>query len=411
MLENRASVDVVLLLFPQVLAHVDFDGLSHDALWDITRGLEDFNSIVASIRFTNSQENCLPSNFMHNTVPHHMIALRNNSLTGFTAPPAAAVGLLNFESLELDTVIHNSFRNVGDTIKPIPFLKVLNILAKERSRYIAVLTHRVLTSNEDFLHLAHTVRKKDFSWITDPRVSGAVKWQSDKSHLAPSASNTSDYHSASGSSFSASFSSNSLPRLGKVVLPTLNQDVIAIGEFVIREQEFAAKFLQIVCHSTNFVKRTLNGKHFKVTFEASPTKTPTKLKAISGIPLSTPSPFGSPSDSPISSSSKRQGRKGSASERLSRRASASEGEVKKSVCFADSADYSVMVQLTQLYMDALWKCFNGHLLEHLNDVAWGGTDAVRHQLGCLYHCDDIVAMLVVRMLQQLSVNGECKSCV
>ena len=392
-----------------MLAHADLERISEDSLWDITRGLEDFNSIIKTVRFTNSQENSLPSNYMHNTVPHHMIALRNNSLTGIGSS-ASSSGVVNFEGPGFDAVIHNSYKNIGDTIKPIPFFRVLSILAKERSKYTAVLTHQMLTSNEDFLHLIRTVKKTDFSWIKDTRVSGAVKWQSDKSHLAPSPSvNTSDYHSASGSSFSASFSSNSLPRLGKVVLPTMNKDVLSVGDMTEREQEFAARFLQIVCHSTNFVKRSVHGRHFKVTVEASPTKTPTKLKAQSGIPSNSPSPLASPSDSPTPSSAKSpHSRDGelTPNPRRRKRSPVEEEPERKSVCFADSADYSVMVQLTQKYMDLLWQCFSGHLHDYFCDLSWGGAEAYRTHLGSLLHCDDIVVLLVVKMLQQISSNGK-----
>ena len=296
---------------------------------------------------------------------------------------------------------------------------MLNILAKERSKYTAVLTHRILTSNEDFLHVAHTIKKSEFSWTKDIRVSGAVKWQNDKSNALSSNINTSDYHSASGSSFSASLRSNSLPRAGKIVLPAITKDAMSLCEFTEREQEFAAKFLQIVCHSTNFVKRTVNGKHFKVTVETSPSKTPTKLKASLGLQFDpkTPSPYVSPSESPDSSTQRHskevqdKNRHTTRSPKPHRNRSQDEGEedgqiVRKSVCFADSADYSVMVQLTQKYMDLLWQCFNGHLLEYLNDMSWGGVDAVRTQLGSLQLCDDTVTMVVVKVMQQLGTIGK-----
>ena len=394
-----------------MLAHADLERINEDSLWNITRGLEEFNNIVATISFSNSQENCLPNNSMHHSIPHHMIALRSSSLSGCTL--ASSTGFLNFDGLDSEAVINNSYRNIGDTIKPIPFIRVLNILAKERSKYTAVLTHRMLTSNEDFLHVAHTIKKTEFSWTKDIRVSGAAKWQNDKSHTLSSSINTSDYHSASGSSFSASFSSNSLPRVGKIILPSISKDVVSICEFTEREQEFAAKFLQIVCHSTNFVKRTVNGKHFKVTVDTSPTKTPTKIKAAHGIQMDTPSPYVSPNDSPISSTSKQSQdnrRRNQNSPKPHRSRSHDEDEddsqdIRKSVCFADAADYSVMVQLTQKYMDLLWQCYNGHLLEYLNDMSWGGVEAVRTQLGSLQHCDDAVAMVIVKMMQHLSTDG------
>ena len=389
-----------------MLAHVDLERINEDSLWNITRGLEEFNNIVAAITFTNSQENCLPSNYMHNSVPHHMVALRSGSLSGCTL--ASSTGLLTFDGLDSEAVINNSYRNIGDTIKPIPFIRVLNILAKERSKYTAILIHRMLTANEDFLHIAHTIKRTEFSWTKDIRVSGAVKWQNDKSHNTLSSSvNTSDYHSASGSSFSASHSSNSLPRVGKIILPSISKDVVSICEFTEREQEFAAKFLQIVCHSTNFVKRTVNGKHFKVTVDTSPSKTPTKMNAVQGISPDTPSPYISPNESPISSTSKKSQDR-SRQNRRSRSQDEDDDEnqnVRKSVCFADSADYSVMVQLTQKYMDLLWQCYNGHLLEYLNDLSWGGVEAVRSQLGSLQHCDDAVAMVIVKTMQHLSTNG------
>ena len=402
-----------------MLAHADLERISEDSLWNITRGLEEFNNIVAAISYTNSQENCLPRNNMHNLVPHHMIALRSSSISKCTSASSYSSGLLTFDGLDSDAVINNSYRNIGDTIKPIPFIRVLNILAKERSKYTAVLTHRILTSNEDFLHVAHSIKKSEFSWTKDIRVSGAAKWQSDKTPGLSSSVNTSDYHSASGSSFTASLSSNSLPRAGKLVLPAITKDAMSLCEFTEREQEFAAKFLQIVCHSTNFVKRTLNGKHFKVTVETSPNKTPTKLKAVPGLHFDngTPPPFASPNESPLSSTSKharetRENRRNSANSPVCRRTRSEDEDqedgqaLRKSVCFADSADYSVMVQLTQKYMDLLWQCFNGHLLEYLNDMSWGGVDAVRTQLGTLQLCDDAVAMVVVKVMQQLSANGK-----
>ena len=106
---GKYCIDMVIFISVlQVLAHADLDRISEDSLWNITRGLEEFNNIVATISFTNSQENCLPRTNMHNLVPHHVIALRNGSLSKCTL--ASSAGFLTVDGLDSEAVINNSYR-------------------------------------------------------------------------------------------------------------------------------------------------------------------------------------------------------------------------------------------------------------------------------------------------------------
>ncbi len=414
-----------------MLAHADLEKISQDSLWAITRGLEDFNNTVNTISLSQSEQaarNDLST--LHQSTPHHMIGLTNRSSFSVVTPMHSP---LLKGSLEQDAILKNSYRNLSDSIKPVPFIKVLSILAKERSKYTAIMTHHLITSNEDFLRLAYTAKRTDFSWSKDMQVSGAVKWQSDKSGQQQ-VINTSDYHSGTGSSISNSHSSGgSLPRVGKILVPTITKDAESIREFADRESEFAAKFLQIVCHSTKFVKRVPNGRHFKIMIESgSPSKSPTKLKAPTGLHL-TPTPSMDMEDSPSPSRASNHGIKHdqdnkSANKKPKKVSKLSphfrtesperssglptvlyQGEegtsLRKSVSWGDSADYSVMVQLTQKYMDLLWQHLGNHFSDFLHVLAWGGVDSVRDSLGSILHCHDAVTMLVSRMMSQLSTHG------
>lgn len=352
-------IDRLIRIGLQVLAHTDLERLDQEALWGITRGIEDFNSIVSAIRYEKAQESLSLSPSLAHSERHPL-------------------------GVFCDAVIMNSYKNIGESIKPIPFMRVLHLLASERSKYVAVMTHRILTTSDPFMHLVFSNKLNFYNWCdVGPGVPDRTKLNG---------ATTSDYYSGTGSHTSLSTGPVAVRTAGApLTIPTsvagstsssvnntpdLTRQVSSVVDFASREQEFAAKFLQIVCHSTNLLKKPgLQGsrKGGEAPGELRPNGSRSDLLSEDSAPGTLTSTMKS--------------------------------EKRKTVSWGDTADNSVRGQLTQKYLDMLWQFFANHLFEFFHEPIWGGPDAVKGELGHLGLMPDAVAMLVIRMIQQLCARG------
>ena len=131
--------DQLIQLGLQVLAHCDLDRFTRDSIWSITRGLEDFNVIVSAIRMEIQHESSASSFITIKSF--HKPSLGQNCLLPF--PLASHI---------------NSYSCMGENTKAISFSRVLTVLAAERSKYAAAMTHRFYTASEDFLKLVNSGR-------------------------------------------------------------------------------------------------------------------------------------------------------------------------------------------------------------------------------------------------------------
>ena len=203
----------------EVFAHCNVDTLTPEIMWNITRGLEDFNNIVGSLR----------------------LSYQMDKSQNFGANPF------------LDQVTSHSLLLNSSLIKPlktIQFTKVLNILANERSRYAAKLAHQFFTCNEHFVRLLTTGNLPKFEW-------GDYLPHQNQPHSVMMMTDTSDYHTFTGSN--ASLNATYL-QIGYVRAPDLSNLSSPLVEFSAKEQEFAESFLLIVCNSTSLLRKNEPGK-------------------------------------------------------------------------------------------------------------------------------------------------------
>ena len=335
----------------RVLAHCDPERLGHDALWSITRGLEDFNNIVTEVKAENQHE-------MMGTPKQAMLFHGGGSQTLH----CSSLSLAHFNPAQ-----SNSIKNLGESLKPIPFSRVLNLLACERAKYAAASTQEFFTTSEEYLNLLLKEKQSAFSWVENPQRQRAGKVGTE----------TSDYHSASGSHVSLS---TAMLKVGNSVAPDLSKLHSPLGEFARREQNFANKFLQIVCHSTSLLRKPntcgFGQRIHPASRKSQSNNAPKASKAHA--------PSRNHDDEPALSKSDPK---------------------RKSVSWGDAAEVTIISQLTQRYVDLLWQYFGNHFVEFLRNPIWGGIDNTLDHLGNMVLIPDIGIMLLVRMIQQTCLKG------
>ena len=336
-------IDRLINIGLRVLAHCDVEKLREDTLWGIMRGLEDFNLAVSTIS-GHSNHAMIGGSVSHDSAIAHSDRGQNNGLTS-----------------QLDKISQaNSYHNLSIGIKPIPFARVLNVLANERSKYIASIVHKFFTTHEQFLQISQCQNVADYSWEEK------VTKEGDK-QTAPSCGETSDYYTASESS--------AVVQIGSVVAPDLSQNMCPVIAFSQMEYDFAVGFLQIVCHSTNLLRRPVArqpSQHYNAETERT---------------LSTKT-------------------KGCATRNDTDTRRSSEAE-RKSVSWSDAKEVTIIQQLVTRYMQLLWQHFGRQVLELFQRPAFDGlTDTSNGQLGSIILCPDAVVMVIMHMVRQTCVKGE-----
>ena len=253
----------------QVFAHGNVNSVTHEMISNVTRGLEDFNNIINGVqtltRHPTSKYGIQSSNTRHN------YSLRAEST--------------------------NSISNLGEYVKAIPFSRVLNILATERSKYAALAAHRFFTTNEEFVKLLYSGRLPDYLWSEESTSHVTDKFDKD----------TSDYHTATGSMTSLSAA---ILKIGSIRAPDLSDSDSPLVEIAHQEHQFAENFLMIVFSSTNLLRRHDQSKSRR------------GVKYSQSVSFSMRPPRG---DTPVLSRS---------------------DSLRKSVSWGDSADSSIKSQLT-----------------------------------------------------------------
>lgn len=341
----------------EVLAHCALDALTADVLWNITRGLEDFNTIVVSFRA-------------------HVVAEGVYS-------PQSSLAARHLPSLYLHPALANSGRRLSDGIRAVPFHKVLGILANERSRYAALLTHRFFTASDAFLAALRTATHlPPFEWEDDPvsSVSGVHLHSRFLSSPPPVAAG----EAVGGSQASLNLA---LLHVGSVRVPDLSGLPSPLVEFSQKEQQFADNFLQIVCNSTSLLRKndatSNNNSHHNHHHGRSKAKARTDFK----VPLS---PV-------VSRPPKAQGETPVLSRSDSRR---------KTVSWGDNADTSIRTQVVATYMDTLWQHFGRNLDLFLDEPAWTNrVGLLRSELGSIFLQRDTVCAMLRHMVEHICVKG------
>ena len=334
----------------RVLAHCDTAHLTQEMLWAITRGLEDYNTIATEI----SPE----------------IAPTKQRLS-----PLSVIG----------------------NVKPVPFLHILNLLASERAKYAAAMTHQFFSASDEFLALVLRTRLPDYTWGEDVIRPGArTNSGAQLGSAAGSTSDTSDYHTGSQVSLSTA-----MLRVGTITAPDLSRHMSPIVDFTRREQEFAGKFFHIVCASTSLLK-----KSSVLPSTAQPSIPTPRTKRVSLRYQNHPKPDSTPPPaSTLKSRSDNDVLMPLKTDKEPRKTQSTPNSSRKSVSWGDSAEVGIIQQLTYKYLDLMWEYFGAQLGDFFVAPVHGGVDSTAGQLGNIRLCKDIVSILIVRMIQQTCLKG------
>ena len=347
----------------KVLAHSDLDRQTEDSLWGITRGLEDFNNVVMLIKSESSHNHSL-----------------RWAQQGEWWNPTTSRNVLKYSTRQM-ALDMNSYRYLGETVKPIAFGQVLKLLAGERAKYAAASTHHFFTGSNELLRLVLKNKLPEYSW-------GKVYSNCEQS--LRSLADTSDYHSASSSHTSNKIS---VLRVGNLILPDLSQKVSPLVDFARKEYDFAQHFLQIVCASTMLLNKSPR------------------------LPHCTPSQRGQRNtehvpnfvNSPDLVAHRGSGRKVKGFSSRSKNQHEQHFDLKdstrKSVSWGDAGKFTQIRQLTLAYMDLLWQYFGDYLTEFFQRPVWGGSEAAQGQLGTIHLWPDVISMIVIKIINQTCVTG------
>ncbi|XP_070540726.1 uncharacterized protein [Ptychodera flava] len=242
-------VERIVRIGLQVFAHTNLSRVTQDSLWNIARGVEEFNSIVQHY----NRVNCNRERYRFPSSSTSSLSTSGSGLHG------------------LQVTCSNSVHNYGEKLKTVPIHKVLSILACERSKHAAKLTFKFFTSNKEFLSIANT-KLPNFDWQTYPR---------DDKVKSAYPSNTSDYHS-DGSMGSVT---SEILRVGEIKAPDLSQEMSPVVDFTTREEEFLTVFLSTVATSTNLLRKAHSSKDgvgspAKVHFRGRKTRGERKAKSV-----------------------------------------------------------------------------------------------------------------------------------
>lgn len=324
-------LEKLILAGLQVFAHGDVDNVTHEMIWNITRGLEDFNNVLKSISMSSTSKSFMITSHLSRTSEIH----------------------------PFDATLTNSYADVGEHIRAIPFTRVLNILANERSKYAAIEAHRFFTTNEEFIKVLYSGRLPDFVWTEEM-----------KNSLERQDRDTSDYHTATGSMTSLSAA---VLKVGSIKAPDLSNLISPLVEVARKEHSFAEHFLLIVCNSTNLLRRNDN-----------PQKSRRAVKTSQSVSFGRP-PRGQHSETPVLSRS---------------------DSLRKSVSWGDSADSSIRSQLISRYMDMYWNSFGGNLLTIFYELNWGKQKTIHQsEIGSLLICNTTVIALIKHMMEHVCLKG------
>ena len=311
--------DRLLTLGFRVLSHCDPSHLSQEVLWGVTRGLEEFNSIVTTVQMQSNTPSDLFTNVKRSLTIQYNYHTPANVRTFLSAP------------------LYNSVKVLVKGIKPKPFQEVLKVLAHERSKYVAFMTHEFFTASEEFLYGLLNSPLQEYIW------SDHLSGKSGKYRPA-SGLESSDYYTQTGSNVSMA---SSISKVNSIQVPDLSQQDADVAEFASKEQEFAIKFLHIVNRSTKLLKRPHGSARSNIKDSNCPS-VPVKRVGLGSLSMDNFSAFntlrGSRSGTPTSL--QMQGFQQD-EDNISLCSMSSTLSSKKSVSWGDTGEHSIMKHLSE----------------------------------------------------------------
>ncbi|XP_074644045.1 uncharacterized protein LOC141900888 [Tubulanus polymorphus] len=334
-----------------IFAHIDMSRLSQTQIWNVMRGMEELNSILGFIK----------SNHIH---PYESSDLQSSLSKKIELPKDfIAYKFHAQQSNDLAYIMH------PNNLKSITFSKLLHSIAETHARFVADTAYRFFFHNDEFLTLLKSSKIHDYSWSVFSKSDSALSTtqQPQLQHQVPS--DTSDYHSCTGSRTSLS---DTFLKVGDLRAPDLSMQSGPLLEFMAKETEFTVQFLNIVFQSTNhLVKKgnplTAHGRvHAERPFNKSKSTVPTSSSSqTTAVPPPGP-------------------------------------KRRKTVSWGDNADSNVKAHLVQRYWDMLWHSFGNHLQDMLFSHSWGPVDFTEKMFGNIDYCQATVIIMAVQMVKQVS---------
>lgn len=376
-----------LILFGfKVLAHCDLERIGQDALWNIARGLEEYNIIVSTTRLTLFQD----------------------------CPNDLVLSSLGAGSLLLPSdLLHSSF---GRRNSVVPLTKVLKLVACERAKYAAASAKIYFTGSKEFLALVKNARLPRYSW--SPRTSHSPDHiDGIKTKQSPNTGTT----QTNGDSKSAAnvASLNSLIVTDDLMAPDLSSEISPLIDFARRESTFIGRFLQIICHSTNLIKKQSNQLPADTRNDPAVARTniprlkrlrPKTITFGAAAAAATPNAnlnagFNSDVETGDQHAAESSSNKGNSDCEVAKISDTS----RKTVSWSDSSLAVSIQQVTQDYVRILWTNFADHFYNFLVCADWGSAKDAKDHLGSVTLFPDTLTMIVKCMLQQASFGGEPRS--
>src|SRR6218665_701401 len=373
---------LVLLGF-KVLAHCDLERIGREALWNIARGLEEYNIIVSTTRLVPFQD--FPDDPLLSSFGAGSLLLSSDLLRG----------------------------SFGRRNGVVPLTRVLKLIARERAKYAAAAAKIYFTGSKEFLALVKNARLPLYSW--SPRTSSHSPDHIDgiKTKQSPNSS-ASKTHGDSNLVANDANLNTSLIVTNDLVAPDLSSEISPLIDFARRESTFIGRFLQIICHSTSLIKKQSNQLAADaITDVAVVSRTniprlkklrPNKIAFVDETPASeNPSAgFNSDVETGDQLANEPSSNKGNSECEVVPKAETS----RKTVSWSDSSLTVSIQQVTQDYIRILWMNFADHLYSFWVCTDWGSAKDAKDQLGSIALCPDTLAMVVKCMVQQASFGGE-----
>lgn len=340
-LKAVCNLDQLIHVGFEVFAHGNMETLTPEIMWNITRGLEDFNIIINGLKLHFQVDKSL-------TFGNHLFSAQ----------------------IKTNTSVVNSA--LTKPLRTIPFTKVLNILANERSKYAARLTHEFFTQNESFLRILHAGNTPAFEW------DDYVPYQN-QPHSMMMRSDTSDYHTFTGSS--ASLNATFL-QVGTLRAPDLSNLVSPLIHFSQKEQEFAENFLLIVCNSTFLLRKNEPHKPHRARHGNKQVEMKSPLSPVVGRPPRVQFQ----NDTPVVNRTDSQ---------------------RKTVSWGDNADNTIRSAVVAHYMDSMWTHLGRNLDLFLDEPTWSGRNCLLYsEIGSLLLYNDTINAILRNMIELLCFKGK-----
>lgn len=332
----------------RVLAHCDLERVSQDTLWNVARGLEQFNGLLSSADWCGRRSGSTSS-------------------------------------------LPSSWRRLPS--EPVSMSTVLQMIANERSKYAAASVREHFVGNRDFVRLLMRRRLPPPLWLR--RV--------DRDDVQSVTVQTSDY--ASGNSRSdatlrdIATSNDECCGIDHALMlvPDLRGYPSPLVDFNRRESTFAARFLEVICRSTDMIRFAADQAG---SVQSRPVST--RADATTGGGSSNGGGRGEESTSDVAALSDGESWSSSAADKFE--------SVRKCVSWGDASLAVAAKQTMKFYVNAIWCRFASHLYDFLVTMDWLSSRERRNSkdhFDSILLCPDTATLILHSMIRQASSDGVC----